>query len=112
MVKPAYEFNEKTLDFVERLNRMGLPRHEMARRIGVSATTLVKYMHMAGLTPVFPKLGGAIKPLPIREVAELYVCEGWSTHRLARYFGWSHTGIGKRLKAAGVVMRAGYTGPS
>ncbi len=105
MVMPAYDFNAKTLDFVERLNRMGVAQYLIAQRLCISATTLAKYINMAGLVPAFARAGGWPKSLPIKEAVELYVCEGWSTHQLARYYGWSHSGIGNRLRAAGVVLR-------
>lgn len=108
MSKTAFDFNAKTLDFVERLNRVGLPRYLIAHRLGISPTTLTKYMRLANLTPAYQKPGGR-QPvaLPMREVIELYVCEFWSTHRLARFYKCSHSTVGNYLKNAGVVLRTG-----
>ena len=85
---------------------MGVPRYDIAKQIGVSYATLTKYMLMARLVPAYTHRTPRLKTLPMARVIELYVCEQWSTHRIARFFGWSSTGIHQRLVKAGIQTRS------
>lgn len=105
MVMPTFDFNEKVLSFVERLNRMGVPRCDIADKLGVSHTTVSKYMVEFKLVPAFTRHRHPRRTLDMAKVIELYVADKWSTHRIARWFGWSNSGIGNRLKAAGIQLR-------